>query len=267
MPSGILGVLAMPLGLDGYCWKLMGEGIDWMIYVALWVTSLPGAVLYMAAFGTGPLLLCSAGLVLFCLCKTPLRVLGVVAIGAAIVWAIRTPQPDVLVAADGSGAAIRGADGRLAVVKSGSDRFAVREWLAADADTRSPKDKALDATIRCDAAGCIGTLPNGSLVAIVRSVEAFEEDCRRAVVVVAAREAPSGCAALVIDRPVWRRTGAVALRRVDERFEITPACPDGYDRPWARALPQADDLSQLRRPARAAPRDATPNVEDLEPGD
>ena len=70
MPAGIVGLVAMPFGLDGHCWRLMGEGIGWMIAVALWVTSLPGAVGRMAAFGTGPLLLCSAGLVVLCLFKT-----------------------------------------------------------------------------------------------------------------------------------------------------------------------------------------------------
>ena len=57
----------MPFGFDGFFWRLMGDGIDWMIAVALWVASLPGAVGRMAAFGTGPLLLGTAGLVLLCL--------------------------------------------------------------------------------------------------------------------------------------------------------------------------------------------------------
>ena len=56
---------------------------------------------------------------------------------------IRAPQPDVLIAPDGSAVAVRGADGRLAMVKSGSDTFAFREWLAADADARAPKDDTL----------------------------------------------------------------------------------------------------------------------------
>jgi competence protein ComEC len=267
MPAGILGVLAMPFGLDAFCWKLMGQGIAWMIAVAVWVTSLPGAVVRMAAFGTGPLLLCSAGLVLLCLLKTPLRLVGAGIIACAILWAVRAPQPDVLVAADGTGIAIRGVDGTLSVAKSGSDTFAVREWLAADADARAPKDKRLGGAIRCDEAGCIGALRDGSLVAFVRGIEAFEEDCRRAVLVVSARAAPPGCTALVIDTPVWQRTGALALRRVGERFEITAARPDGYDRPWARAVPGLGGGAQPRPPARAQPRDATPNVEDLEPGD
>ncbi len=221
MPAGILGVLALPFGLDGYCWKLMGAGIDWMVAIALWVTNLPGAVGRMAAFGTGPLLVCSAGLVLLCLFKTPLRFLGAFLIGCAIMFAIRAPQPDVLVAAEGTAFAVRGADGRLAMIKSGSDTFAFREWLMADADLRAPKDKALGEGIRCDGAGCIGRLRDGSLVAIANTIEAFDEDCRRAAVVLTARDAPPGCAALVVDRQALKHNGAVALRRVGQGFEMT----------------------------------------------
>src|SRR6185437_468947 len=51
MPMGILGVLTMPFGFDAVFWKLMGVGIEWMDTVALWVTSLPGAVGRIRAFG------------------------------------------------------------------------------------------------------------------------------------------------------------------------------------------------------------------------
>jgi competence protein ComEC len=241
MPAGILGLMSMPLGFDGLCWRLMGQGIEWMISVALWVTSFPGAVGRMAAFGTGPLLLCTAGLVVLCLLKTPLRFIGGLLIGSAIVLMIRAPQPDVLIAADGSAAAVRGESGRFSVVKSGSDLFALREWLAADADARTPKDSTLGEGIRCDAVGCVGRLRDGSLVAIAKTIEAFEEDCRRAVLVVSARDAPPGCTALVVDRQVWRRSGAMALRSLGERFEITTTRPLGYDRPWRRAVaPESD---------------------------
>src|SRR5262245_59651983 len=116
--------------------------------------------------------------------------MGGLLIGGAIVLMIRAPQPDVLIAADGSAVAVRGESGRFSMAKSGSDLFALREWLAADADARTPKDAALGEGIRCDAAGCIGKLRDGSLVAIAKTVEAFEEDCRRAVLVVSARDAP-----------------------------------------------------------------------------
>src|SRR5262249_50451468 len=139
MPVGILGLMSMPLGLDGWCWRLMGEGIEWMMRVARWVTSFPGALGRVAAFGPGPLLLCTSGLIVLCLLRTPLRFIGALMMGGAIILMIRAPQPDVLIAADGSAVALRGANGRLSMIKSGNDVFAFREWLAADADARTPK--------------------------------------------------------------------------------------------------------------------------------
>ena len=53
MPMGLLGLIAIPFGFDGLFWRLMGDGIDWMIAVALFVAHLPGAVGRMAAFGVG----------------------------------------------------------------------------------------------------------------------------------------------------------------------------------------------------------------------
>src|SRR5206468_1494061 len=101
MPMGIAGALALPFGFDGIFWRLMGDGLDWMIAVSLWVASLPGAVGRMAAFGVGPLILGSAGLIVLCLLKSPLRLAGAALFVAAAVWAFRAPQPDVLVASDG----------------------------------------------------------------------------------------------------------------------------------------------------------------------
>ena len=261
MPAGILGVLALPFGFDGLFWRLMGEGIDWMIAVALWVTSLPGAVGHMRAFGTGALLLATAGLLLLCLLRTPLRWSGAVLVAIATVWAVTTPRPDVLVAADGRAAAIRGADGRLAILSSGRDTFAIKEWLMADGEGRLPADKSLHDGVRCDAIGCIGRFADGRLASMALTVEAFAEDCTRAAVVVSAREAPGDCAATLIDRRTWRAHGATALRWNGNRFEETYAQPPGYDRPWARAA-----SVRTKRAAVGAPRDATPRQEDLERG-
>src|ERR1700691_2639742 len=107
MPMGILGVVTIPFGFDGLFWRQMGYGIEWMDIVALWVASLPGAFGRVTAFGTGPLLLATAGLLLICLLKTPLRWSGMAFVVVAIVLAARTPVPDILVAADGRAFAVR----------------------------------------------------------------------------------------------------------------------------------------------------------------
>lgn len=266
MPMGILGVLAMPFGFDGLLWRLMGEGLDWMIFVALWVTSLPGAVGRMSAFGTGALLLGTLGLIVLCLLRTPLRWCGAALVAIASLWAVNTPRPDVWIAADGQALAVRGPGGKLSVVHSGRDAFAVREWLSADGDARTVKDKSLREDVRCDEAGCIGRLADGRLVSMALTVEAWEEDCARAAVVVSARDVQVACTATLIDRNVWRQSGAITLRWTGNGFEAIAARPAGYDRPWSRALPSpAEPVTQPT--IRPAPRDATPRVEDLEPGD
>jgi competence protein ComEC len=93
--------------------------------------------------------------------------------------------------------------------------------------------------------------------------EAFEEDCERAVLVLSARQAPPFCSALVIDRTTRRNAGAMAVMRKGEGFELVPARPPGYDRPWA---PRSAAAAVATEPGNA-PRDATPAAGDLEAGD
>ena len=225
MPTGLLALLAIPFGFDGFLWRLMGEGIGWMMAVALWVASLPGAVGRMPAFGIAPVLVCTAGLVVLCLLKTPLRWCEAVMMALAAVLAIRAPLPDVLVASDGQALAVRGADGRLAILRQGGDASTVREWLAADGDARLPADPALRASFVCDAAGCTGKLADGRIVSYVLAPDAFEEDCGRAALVVTPREAPPRCAAMIVDRKLSRSLGALSLARDGDRWELTAARP------------------------------------------
>ena len=271
---GILGVIAIPFGFDGFFWRQMGYGIEWMDAIALWVTSLPGAFGRVTSFGTGPLLLATAGLLLIGLLKTPLRWSGVAFVIAAIIVAARTPVPDILVAADGRTFAVRGADGKLAIHHTGGDTFATREWLAADADGRDPSDKALGAGIACDPSGCIGLLDDRRLVSYVIAPDAFEEDCRHAAIIVATRDAPPDCDAKVIGRHDWREHGALALYRNGSGFVIESTRPPNFDRPWApRAPPRAasapsqDTAANPQAVTTAASHDATPRSEDLQADD
>ena len=116
----------------------------------------------------------------------------------------------------------------------------------------------------CDEIGCVARLRDGAIVALPFAAEAFEEDCRRAALVVSQRTAPPSCAANAIDRTVWLRTGAAALYRTGSGWERVVAYPLGYDRPWARA---AATRGEGEATATSAPRDATPRTEDLSADD
>jgi competence protein ComEC len=268
MPMGLIGVIAMPFGFDGLFWQQMGYGIEWMDAVALWVADLPGAFGRVTAFGVTPLLLATTGLLAIGLLRTPLRWCGVIFVVLAIWTAARARVPDVLISGDGRSFAVRGGDGRLAFLHSGGDTFALREWLAADADGRDVRDPKLGNGIVCDPIGCIGKLADGRTVAFAQSVEAAAEDCARAAIVVATHALPPDCAAIAIGRAFWRRRGATALYRDGRSFVAETARAANFDRPWdaapVRKLRDDGDDHANMGPQPVIARDATPRQEDME---
>ena len=168
MPMGILGVVAIPFGFDAFFWRQMGLGIEWMDTVALWVASLPGAFGRMTSFGTAPLLLATAGLLVIGLLKTPLRWSGAVFVALAV--ALRRAHAACRMCSSPPMAApsrCADANGRLAIHRTGSDTFATREWLAADADGARCQRQGDRRRHRLRSAGCIGKLADGRLVAHV----------------------------------------------------------------------------------------------------
>ncbi|HEY3224911.1 MAG TPA: hypothetical protein VGJ76_14240 [Pseudolabrys sp.] len=150
------------------------------------------------------------------------------------------------------------------MLHSARDNFAIKEWLAADTEARTPNVPSLNGGVSCDAIGCIGKLDKGRLVSMVREVEAFAEDCTRAAVVVSARQAPSArCAAILIDREVWRSRGSIALRRTDDKFEQTVARSADHERPWTHAANNPASGARVSAPS----GDVTPRPEALEADD
>ncbi|MGX7745387.1 ComEC/Rec2 family competence protein [Rhodopseudomonas parapalustris] len=266
MPAGLLGLVAIPFGLDAPFWRIMEFGIDWMTLVAQWVAALPGAVGRVTAFGPGPLLLATLALVTVGLLRTPLRWSGALGLIGAIVWAALTLQPEVLVAGDGRQVAVRGADGRLRLMQSGADAFRLKQWLAADADSRTPDDASLRVGVSCDADGCVTPLADGRLVALSLRPDGLADDCARAALVVTAAQPPPDCAAQVLGDDDLRTGGTLALRRSGDApavFVIEAARPRGHSRPWAEAAADAQGRpASIRRPAPAASEDATPAPQD-----
>jgi competence protein ComEC len=265
MPAGLLGLVAMPFGFDGLFWRIMAFGIEWMIAVAQWVAALPGAIGRIAAFGTGPLIAASVGIILLGLLRTPLRLIGAGAIALAMAWALAVRQPDILISGDGHSVSVRGRDGRLHVMKTAKDAFLLKEWLAADADARLPGDVSLGEGVSCDEAGCITQLPDGAFVALVLRPEALSDDCERAAVIVTSRQTSPDCKALVINQERLKKQAAIALRRTRSGFVLDAVRPNGVDRPWSPAVDhQTDPENSYARPAPVRPVDVTPAEADLQ---
>ncbi|AMA58410.1 ComEC/Rec2 family competence protein [Bradyrhizobium sp. CCGE-LA001] len=269
MPAGLLGLIAAPFGLDGVFWWLMGIGIDWMVAVSRWVAALPGAVGRIPAFGIAPLMAASLGIIMMGLLRTPLRWSGGLVLLVSLTWGLSVRQPDILIAGDGTSVAVRGKDGQLHVIRASKDSFLLKEWLAADADPRDAATNSLADGVSCDETGCVTPLADGRLVALSLRVDGLADDCSRAALVVTARPAPSGCAAMVVDRPRLASQGALALTQRGDGFSVQTVRARGTSRPWLPAGAGEGDFDGSLVPKTAAPRsrDATPAETDLQADD
>src|SRR5262249_51959050 len=119
-------------------------------------------------------------------------------------------------------------------------------------DTRKSGD-GVAGGFRCDAAGCTARLTDGTMIAVARRPEAFADDCERAALVVSQFDVPRACVAAAADRRMLASTGALALRRVDGEWQVSPVRSPIADRPWygRAAPPDPAALDRLRRPDRA----------------
>jgi competence protein ComEC len=218
----------------------------------------------MAAFGIGPLIVASIGIVLLGLLRTPLRWSGAAVLVLSVVWALAVKQPDVLISADGHNVGVRGLDGRLHLMRTAKDAFLVKEWLAADADPRGPADASLADGVSCDEAGCVTPIVGGGLAALSLKPEALADDCERAALVVTPRQAPASCVSATMSGDRLRGQRATALWRRGSGFTADAVRPRGVDRPWSPAVAGAVETeTTLASPPRAArPVDATPAEAD-----
>jgi competence protein ComEC len=238
MPAAVFGVLASLFGLDAPIWFLMGQGVGFMLAVASWVADLPGAVRMIPSFGAGALIMMSLGLLWLTLWQSWLRWAGAGFAAIGVGLAVIAPQPDLVADARGQALAYRGADGRLHALNPRGDYFTLAQWLAGDADPRNPRGLVRPEGARCDAAGCIGRMKDGGIVALVIDRKALAEDCARAQIVVTRHFARGVCAkpALLLDGAHFAAAGAtrVFLDPAGDAHIVT-ARNVRQDRPWSRA--------------------------------
>lgn len=244
MPMVLASILLMPFGIEILPLTVMSWGLTWVIAVAKWTSQWSGTAGGVRMAPASALVLVVIGFLWLALWRERWRLLGIVPMLLAIPIAILAPRPDILVNADGTTVALRGGDGRYSMIAGKGSRFAIENWLRADADPRKANAADISEGVLCDPLGCIGKFgPENMKIALVLKGEAFWEDCRLAGIVVSRLKAPDGCddGAIVIDRGSLERYGAHAFYQIDgdnsatPQFRIETAYPE-IPRPWMAAF-------------------------------
>lgn len=264
MPSAVLGVLAYPFGLDRPVWQLMGAAVEKVLIVSAWVGGLEGSTLVVPAPGLAVLGLLSVALLVLTIPASSLRWLALIPVGAGLALAASPARYDIFIDREGAGAAVRSAGGKLTLVGKPS-AFVTEQWLRADGDARSVDDPSLRRDARCDRHGCVVEAGVQRRIAFVQEASAFEEDCRRAFVVVTRLKAPPGCAAaLLLDRDALAMRGATVVSLGSDAAEIRSVRLGHERRSWVVRERMAADAPQNRdkpRPARPVPEQDLPEDE------
>lgn len=266
MPAAVFGVLAYPFGLDWPAWALMGLASDVVLKVAHWVASIDHSTVMIAAFGPAVLICFVLALLWLSLWTTAWRWLAAVPLMLGVAIAGKPERPEILIERDGSGLAVRGVDGRLAIAGKPS-RFVLQQWLSADGDSRSPDDLTLRAGIACDALGCVIRTADQRTVAYTRERLAIIEDCLRADLVVTSIPWSGVCKAQLIERTALSRDGATSLYRTATGWNSRISEQPTADRPWSRRReprPAAQSVRPANPPPVAVENEPDADVERLQ---
>jgi competence protein ComEC len=215
MPFAALSVLLMPIGFDAGPLHITAWGVDFMLAVGRWVSSLPGAVSVMSAWPTAALVLVALGGLWMGLWRRRLRWLGVAPFLIGLAVAHWSPQPDLLIGRDGATVALRVPNGTLKLLRPARDTYSADEWLKRDGDTRIAENAVADASdgVLCDSLGCIASAHGGAKVAEVFRSEALAEDCADADIVISKAPVRKDCSSprVVIDPGTMARGNGFAV--------------------------------------------------------
>ena len=244
MPFAVVAMAALPFGLDGIFFDVMGAGLRAMLAVARWFSERSP----LDAVGTvpaGAVLWATVALIIATLTTTRLRLISLPFAALAVLLLAGRTLPLVLVAEDGWLVAVALADGRLAVNRGRPNAFTVSDWqrATASADVLKPTDTEADDA--ADGAAATGALPDGesgflcrgeacvarhrsgAVVVHARTTDAALPFCRDAAVIVLENAAaPNPCppqqAVVILARDLALRGSAtVTLSGGAERALVT----------------------------------------------
>lgn len=222
MPGVLLSIVLMPFGLEVLALYPVSHGLDWIVAIAKWVEGLTPLNITgklpmptIAMFGLG--------LVVLCLLKTRLRLLGLVPLAAIPALYKTESLPDALIAENGRVAAYRHHSGDLHQLYPKRGNFVTEVWAKAIGKPALKKsDLPEDA---CNRERCIVLLKKSKVMHIVYDPDLLRSSCQRADILIAPRLRWVNCRqrkpALILKRGDFEMHGthAIYIKDTENRYK------------------------------------------------
>ena len=244
MPLLALSLALDSIGLGAPAWWLTGKSLTFLLAVAHWTASRPGAVTLLPSLGTGRFILFVAAMLWLGLWRGNIRLLGLIPAVLATLSLAWLRPPDVMITGDGRNVGIISENGENLMIlrdgRSSFDRDAMLE-AAGMAGTVTPLEQWPGA--RCNHDFCLVELSRGGRLwrLLVARTQASVSDrdlaqaCAGVDIVIAEQKLFGPCRPTLIkaDRTLLMRTGGLALDLVNR--EVTTVEESEGDHPWWRA--------------------------------
>ncbi|OIQ32987.1 MAG: competence protein [Roseobacter sp. MedPE-SWchi] len=229
VPAAVLSLLLATIGAEQIGIFFLNIGLEWILFVATWVSSFPNAQSGVVMPGPVVLPLLALGALFTLLWRGRARWLGLLLVSFALFNWAQTQRPLLLISGDGGLVGVLQPQGR-ALSRKGSQAYTARNWLAADGSLAGQIEAArlweeFDKRGGIQVAGFRVLHITGK-----RQAEGLTA-CQAGDLVISnkALRPTGGCRVVGPDQ--LRQTGAIAM---DQNGEILTVALQAGNRPWSR---------------------------------
>ncbi len=260
MPFEALAILFDGIGLGAPFWWVTAASLDVLLWIARTVAAFPGAVAALPTIPVGAFAIMVASGLWLLLWKGQVRAWSLPVFAGGALWALVTPVPDLLITGDGMHLAVRGDDGRFAILRPRAGDYVRSVMVEAFGELGELDDLDVLPGADCSDDVCRVDLRRGSRdwrILGIRSryllpPPALRRDCAQADIVVSERRLPDWCRPrwLKADRTMLARTGGLSIDLSAGR--VTSVAQAEGAHPWVLAR-RADKVASPRHERRSLP--------------
>lgn len=234
MPSALVAVLLMPLGLEWLPLLVLAEGLSLVTLVSDSIARMPGADAIMARPSAVAIVVTVAGFLWLAMRQGPLRWAGLLLMLSGGAMTLHPPaMPDLLVSRAGENVALMSAQGELVPAYARRARFSVEKWLAANGEEQDPSKAQKREGWVCGDGACRAIVKGRSVLYLSR-MEGRPLECADAQILITDFPLRGACprVPLRIDRFDLWRNGAHAVWINNGDVTVTTARQEQGGRPW-----------------------------------
>jgi len=232
MPEALAAALLMPFGLEEWPLQVMHFGLWLTMQISDTAAHWPNANLMVAQPSLLGTVLLAFGLYVACMAARSVKLIGVVAMIAGVVFFNLPQRPDILIEERAGNVAIRNNGGELVLASGTAGKFSTTKWLTTNGELSSPFEAAARPGWSCVEESCFAEL-KGLQVGYLHKQQGIT-DCPPVDIVIADFPLREVCkdAKLRIDRfDVWRN-GAHAIYIDNGLIRVASSREEQGERPW-----------------------------------